>query len=493
VSRAGAAVLVTLAASFLAAELGVRAWYASLSAETARWPILYEAAYWGAPPWTRWASVLEADRGLVAWMKPNVERTYVNLFGPLPDLDDVDRLFAQPGLEPDWIKTHSAWTLRTNSLGMRGGEVGPKTPGRPRIAALGDSWTVGVNVEEDEAYPSVVGRLLNAEVLNLGRMGASGLVAPETLRRKALPLDPDAVVVAFGQNDEYRLHGAKPGARGRLRVLLEKSEVLRLALWGIDRKRMKIREALVRSAFSPWVLPANADEPCEMPGVENGPYARAIEETLAEASRRKLPAVLLYASLPDGRRCAGDALAAVARRAKVPFIDGSKLLKKEILAREAAPPPRVKLPPPAPTKTLLVLRASKPGAADGSLRARLAASREGGEWRSVGPLRDDGKGPDEKAGDGVHTLALELDADQDVAWILRDGPPEKNWRGVENYAPRRWRLHASDAGRAVWLPVAAFGGQTLRSDLFHADAEGYAILARAVAKELEKVLPRKTK
>ena len=44
--------------------------------------------------------------------------------------------------------------LRTNSLGLRGGEI--RDDGSTRILALGDSCTWGWRVEENESYPAVL-------------------------------------------------------------------------------------------------------------------------------------------------------------------------------------------------------------------------------------------------------------------------------------------------------------------------------------------------
>jgi hypothetical protein len=42
--------------------------------------------------------------------------------------------------------------IRINAAGLRGAELGPKTPGKERILVLGDSFVFGVGVEDTETF-----------------------------------------------------------------------------------------------------------------------------------------------------------------------------------------------------------------------------------------------------------------------------------------------------------------------------------------------------
>src|SRR5437762_1543338 len=91
----------------------------------------------------------------------------------------------------------------TNSLGLRGPEIGPKPAGVRRVLALGDSFTFGHAVEAAEAWPAVLEGLLNArggpryEVVNAG-VGGYGtgqeLLLYEELESR---VQPDLVVLGF--------------------------------------------------------------------------------------------------------------------------------------------------------------------------------------------------------------------------------------------------------------------------------------------------------
>src|SRR5262245_64249912 len=74
---------------------------------------------------------------------------------------------------------YSGAFYRNNSAGFRGRDYEkPKPPGVFRIVIAGDSVTMGSGVEDDEAYPALLERALEArheprryEVLNLGLIG----------------------------------------------------------------------------------------------------------------------------------------------------------------------------------------------------------------------------------------------------------------------------------------------------------------------------------
>ena len=81
-------------------------------------------------------------------------------------------------------------------------------PARPRIVAFGDSLTAGLGLLEQEAYPALLQRKIDAagyqfEVVNAG---VSGDTSAGALRRLdwALEGDVKVLIVAFGGNDGLR-------------------------------------------------------------------------------------------------------------------------------------------------------------------------------------------------------------------------------------------------------------------------------------------------
>jgi lysophospholipase L1-like esterase len=119
-------------------------------------------------------------------------------------------LFALPphhdGRMPMAEKPSVRVPYRTNMDGFRGPEWGPRRPGVARVVVLGDSYTFGWGVRDDEPYPERAEALLRAEgraveVLNLGVPGYNTELEFELLRRALPRYEPDVVVLGYAVND----------------------------------------------------------------------------------------------------------------------------------------------------------------------------------------------------------------------------------------------------------------------------------------------------
>jgi len=99
-------------------------------------------------------------------------------------------------------------TMLTNSLDLRGPEIPPKEAGEFRIFCLGDSFTYGMGVEFEEAYPAVLEGLLRGKnpgvrVFNTGQNNAIK-ERYDFMSRTGVSLKPDWVVLQiFIGNDFY--------------------------------------------------------------------------------------------------------------------------------------------------------------------------------------------------------------------------------------------------------------------------------------------------
>jgi hypothetical protein len=106
-----------------------------------------------------------------------------------------------------WRARVPATTMRINSYGIRGPEFAfAKSPGTLRIATVGDSFTFGQGVEEDEAFVQVAGRRLNevgvkTEVLNFGVPGHATPQSVALVRHRVLATHPDIVLINVFPND----------------------------------------------------------------------------------------------------------------------------------------------------------------------------------------------------------------------------------------------------------------------------------------------------
>jgi GDSL-like lipase/acylhydrolase family protein len=121
-------------------------------------------------------------------------------------------------------------TLTTNSKGIRNAaEVpyGRRSQGE-RILVLGDSFTFGEDVSDDETYSDALGRLLpEAEVLNFGVHGYGLDQMLLYLREEGVRYRPDWVILGYVDEDLYRgLLGFRDYAKPRFR--LDKDSSLQL-------------------------------------------------------------------------------------------------------------------------------------------------------------------------------------------------------------------------------------------------------------------------
>ncbi|MEW6267925.1 MAG: GDSL-type esterase/lipase family protein, partial [Thermodesulfobacteriota bacterium] len=167
--------------------------------------------------------VLEVVLRLVGLGPPPLFKLHAELRGEaevaVPDVGLIYRL--RPGAT-------LLGRYRINSLGYRGPEVEPaRRPDTLRVVAVGDSSTFGLGVEEGEAWPFVLGRLLQAalaargdertrvEVIDAGVPGYTTLQNREQVVRDLLPLRPDVLVwCPMGHNDAARI--PPPGELQRL-------------------------------------------------------------------------------------------------------------------------------------------------------------------------------------------------------------------------------------------------------------------------------------
>src|SRR5262245_17410993 len=147
---------ITTIVFFVFAEAGLRAAYTVRNAMVRRIPLPYSVGddYGPTPPWLDRMLILAPDDRLIWHSVPNVHRTYVDIFSPAPTAASRIALLRRfnPAL-PAEFRDSPTWTIRLNSQGFRTGEFGVARAAL-RVACIGDSWTFGMNVDQDRAYPS---------------------------------------------------------------------------------------------------------------------------------------------------------------------------------------------------------------------------------------------------------------------------------------------------------------------------------------------------
>ena len=127
-----------------------------------------------------------------------------------------------PGAEPRVV------TMTTNRHGLRGQaevRVG-KAPGTFRIACVGDSYTYGHGVDDDDTWPYQLSTLLRAdadessvEVINFGVSAYDTVQEVHQIRTKVLDFAPDLVLLGWFFNDTS-VHGGAGADRREMPFLV---------------------------------------------------------------------------------------------------------------------------------------------------------------------------------------------------------------------------------------------------------------------------------
>src|SRR5215470_9231741 len=119
---------------FLIVEIGLRAVYFARNSFVEYVPLPYVVGddYGPIPPWLDNLLILKPDDALIWKNLPNARRAYVDIFTPV--WSDGDRMALLRRFAP-WLPA-------------------VKRPGVLRVACIGDSWTFGMNVNQDQSYPA---------------------------------------------------------------------------------------------------------------------------------------------------------------------------------------------------------------------------------------------------------------------------------------------------------------------------------------------------
>lgn len=144
------------------------------------------------------AGLVAAAEALLAWRDPGLTSR-----DPASGDDGLQfyRFHPQVGLfhKPSFSGTYRGIRYETNSRGLRGPEVPlERTPGRGRVAVLGDSLVWGFGVPQGETLCDALAALRpGLEVLNFGVAGFGAAQELMLLDAEVLAYHPDRVVLVF--------------------------------------------------------------------------------------------------------------------------------------------------------------------------------------------------------------------------------------------------------------------------------------------------------
>jgi hypothetical protein len=129
-------------------------------------------------------------------------------------------------VEPDPLlgwrmkRNHRGEKASHNSQGFRGTREVPVEATGLRIVAIGDSFTYGLGVEDDETFAARLGILLGGDVANLGVNGYGVDQAILMWESEGRRLHPDIVVLGYFTHDFHR-NAFTVGVRPKPRFILD--------------------------------------------------------------------------------------------------------------------------------------------------------------------------------------------------------------------------------------------------------------------------------
>lgn len=132
------------------------------------------------------------------------KQTFTNTF---TEYHDTLGWFMKPHTELRHKTSEFDVVIRTNSHGFRADKdySYEKAPGKKRILAIGDSFTFGHGVGNDETYTAFLENLMpNTEVINLGVSAYGTDQQLLVLEAKGLKYHPDLVILGFYKGDIFR-------------------------------------------------------------------------------------------------------------------------------------------------------------------------------------------------------------------------------------------------------------------------------------------------
>lgn len=515
--RAFAKGLTTTVIFFLLIEVGLRSAYFVRNSMVRYVPLPYAIGndYGPVPPWNDAVDLLKGDRALIWKNEPGARRTYLDVFSPVHAAQDrIDLLRRFIPTVPAEFRANHTWDVRINSDGYRGEEMAAaRGPTTVRIACVGDSWTFGMPVDQDQTYPSRVAAWLQQEwpatryeVQNFGVLGYSSFQGLQLLKSRVLDFHPDIVVIGFGMNDSevagYRdkdiVGGAvRPSLMSRAKesatdaaqhlegykFLKYEALVLRFHPKPIS-EYLKVQTGVIGSgavdydSIEPWTRVSPHD------------YERNVREMIRLARERGASVVLVDNELWEGSPYRA-VLRKIADEEVAPLVDSLAIVNAARTDIEQTLETRLnlagrddRLPPPTAGRTMVVFRVYR-----GAVEVPKALSIVGAdtELGALVPntiaMHDDGTGGDQKAGDGVWTYAAALPASKTVLYVYTNSGAPGQWEGLDVPHIRRVDVPSTN-DHPFYLPIETFGRVYMQGDDWHTDAVGYDAIAHAVARAI---------
>jgi lysophospholipase L1-like esterase len=493
---------------FAVLEIGLRVIYAARNSQVERVPLPYVLGneYGPTPPWLASWQILAPDPELIWRNRPHLQRSYVDHFRPAPS--ESERLALWRSFSPwraDRVEGSGEWRVSLNSEGFRDEERSPaKPPGVFRIVCLGDSWTFGMTVDRDQTYPSRLQALLRErfpsqafEVWNRGVLGYSSYQGLLLLEKLIGEWRPDVVVAGFAMNDSKFAgfsdrravsYEASLPWRERLSRFARTSELFRLLEYWLS--LAKFQPKTPRQYLEDELNYAEQEDLSrvyEWARVSPQHYRENLAGIIRVARRHGASAILVYNEFwRDGLYL--QALREVARAESVPVVDSGAVLASasaRLAQHRAEEAGLVEKDAVTDGPPEVVFRVN---AGEHRVPRFLSVTGPYPELASSVPnellMHDDGTHGDQRAGDGVWSLAVPRPAANRLVYVYTNSGRPGRWEGLDVPHIRAINLDPGRPNGRVYLPLDTFGEVYMYADSWHTNAEGYDLIAREVLRDV---------
>jgi lysophospholipase L1-like esterase len=479
-------------------------------------PYVFGYDYGPVPPWLDSLRMLESDNVLIWKNRPNIQRKYIDVFSPAHNEQERTALLGFFPHLPDSLKGNPTWEISLNSEGFRDVALPEEKPSTVfRIVCLGDSWTFGWNVGQEQAYPQQLKTLLkrefseaNFEVFNLGVGGYSSINGLKLLKTRVLDLKPDVAVIAFAMNepimagvrDKTTSTGEEPVTLlktfSRMLDTSESFKLLRYWALLLKWKPESIDKHIANMSrhttwkrqfvdydfdkFEPWMRDSLKD------------FDNNHREMIKLARSHSISIVLLYNEFWKDSPYL-KMLQRISRDEGVPLMDSSGLIAGAQQTIEEELEEKLDLQP----------RKSQRNNAHGEIEVVFRAFVD--EWSvpkamyvagnhpKLGNLipnkivmYDDGTHGDQKAGDNVWSYSATFPPGTNLFYVYTNSGEEGKWEGLDIPHIRSFTVEAKNGEEKLYRPIESFGKIYMQADPWHTNAAGYELIAQALVNVLKK-------
>jgi lysophospholipase L1-like esterase len=485
-------------------------------------PYAMQDEYGPVPPWIKQNSMFKGDYSLLWTGTPNFHRRYIDDFSPVRKNSDRYALIRKffPAI-PDSLRDRPVWEISLNSEGFRDDEFpDEKAPSEFRIVCLGDSWTVGSNVNQNESYPYLLEESLkkefpraNFKTFNLGVFGYTSYQGLRLVKR-AIELKPDIFIVGFAMNESDILRSIDQlgentnydhTKRRRKKTVLsdvkyyisENFELYKLlrywALilkWKPSTMDKYLRDTITLAQYSHGLKERQNSDPWFKDTLrQSRQNFRGILDT---ANKNNVDTIFLYPEfLVEGPIL--KVLEDLSDEEKVPIVDASRLIADEQRKIQDNLEEQLGLIP----ETQKTKDAAYKAEVEVIFRVYVDdypvpnAVYITGNHNKLGDLipnkikmYDDGTHGDQRAGDGVWSYSATFPPRSEIFYVYTNSGKEGKWEGLDIPDIRYLKIGNEDNDEVLYAPIDTFGKMYMKADPNHTNPDGNKLIAKAV---LEKV------